>query len=124
VGGYSSPSPYGRKAARPADNYRLLLLSQACGLFVQVSGQVHHTHCEVASSNCAANRSGQSKKLVLQLMTLAWQWEQQRVEGKTPRKLKRRGDENHSICHMLGLREKGLFNTSFCNDRLLIDSPV
>ncbi|KAH8591872.1 hypothetical protein B0O99DRAFT_690168 [Bisporella sp. PMI_857] len=30
------------------------------------------------------NCSGQSKKLVLQLMTLVWQWEQQRVEGKKP----------------------------------------
>jgi hypothetical protein len=29
------------------------------------------------------NCSGQSKKLVLQLMTLVWQWEQQRVKGLT-----------------------------------------
>ncbi len=44
------------------------------------------------------NCSGQSKKLVLQLMTLVWQWEQQRVEGKkilTPekRKLENSGEQ-------------------------------
>jgi len=40
------------------------------------------------------NCSGQSKKLVLRLMTLVWQWEQQRVKGKQMLTLEEQNFEN------------------------------
>ena len=56
MGGHSSPNPYERKVARLADDYHPLLLSQVCGFFLRVSGQVHYTYCGVASSNCVASK--------------------------------------------------------------------